>query len=372
MKCAACLILCACFLRGQPPAKTVFDRAAMALAAGEYQAAEQGFLSVLRQEPRNVAALSNLGVIYSRTSRADEAIAMYQRALKWSPDDKAILLNLGLVYLRLENYPRALPLFERVIAIDPGHLQARQLAAVCRAYSGQLTPAIRDLQTLRSGAPRDENILFLLGFAYLKSHQPDQAKAVFEEMFAAAGPVRAEFLLGRAYYESTQFEQAQQHLARVLELDPDFPGARVELGKVYISLRRTSDAIREFETVLRQNPEDPDAHYFLGGVLVQAGQFAESLPHLSRAKSAKPDFWAPYFYLGKAKLRLDHPADAVPLLQRAAKLNPDDASVSNLLGQALEACGRESEARVVFQHVNALRAASLEPTAADSKVAGAR
>ena len=372
MKRAACLVLCACFLRAEQPVKAVFDRAAKALATEDYQAAEHGFQSVLRQEPGNVAALSNLGVIYSRTSRAQEAIAAYQRALKLSPDDKAILLNLGLVYLRLENHARALPLFERVVAIDPGHLQARQLVAVCRAYSGQLAPAIRDLEALRANAPRDENILFLLGFVYLKSHEPDKAKAVFEQMFDAVGVVRTEFLVAKAYYESAQFVPAQERFLHLLQLDPDFPGAHLELGKVYISLRRTDEAIHEFELVIQQNADDADAHYFLGGVLVQAGRFAEGIPHLLRAKAAKPDFWAPYFYLGKAKLRLGQATDAVPLLQRAVKLNPDDASVYVLLGQALEACGRPSEARAALRRVNDLRAASLDSTNADGKVAGAR
>ena len=372
MRRTACLVLCAWLLQAQQSAEVIFDRAAKALAAEDYPAAERGFQSVLRQEPRNIAALSNLGVIYSRTSRADEAIAVYQRALKLSPDDKAILLNLGLVYLRLENHARALPLFERVVALDPGQLQARQLVAVCRAYTGQIAPAIRDLETLRADAPRDENVLFLLGFVYLKSNEPDKAKAVFEQMFAAAGPVRAEFMLGRAYYESTQFAPAEEHFQHVLQLAPDFPGVHLELGKVYISLRRTDEAIREFELILKQNPDDADAHYFLGGVLVQSSRFAEGVPHLLRAKAARPDFWAPYFYLGKARLRLDQAADAVPLLQRASKLNPDDASVFNLLGQALEACGRTAEARQALRRVNELRSASLEPANADNKVAGAR
>src|ERR1035441_1827830 len=79
--------------------KEVFDAAVRALAAGDYETAERGFQSVLREQPRQIAALSNLGVIYSRTNRADKAIAVYRRALEVSPNDKAILLNLGLVYL---------------------------------------------------------------------------------------------------------------------------------------------------------------------------------------------------------------------------------------------------------------------------------
>ncbi|MGA2145202.1 MAG: tetratricopeptide repeat protein [Bryobacteraceae bacterium] len=372
MKWAARLCFCAFFLQAAEPAREVFDRAVQALAAADYPTAERGFQSVLRQEPRNVAALGNLGVIYSRTSRADEAIAVYRRALQLSPDDKALLLNLGLVYLRREDHSRALPLFARVVAIDPQHLQARQLLAVCRAYTGQLAPAIRDLEALRAAAPRDENILFLLGFVYLKNHDPEKAKAIFDSMFEAAGPVRAEFLLGKAYYEAFLFPQAEESFREVLRLDPGFPGAHLELGKVYISLRRTDEAIRELQLALKENPGDADASYFLGGVLVQADRYPEGIPYLERAKTAKPDFWAPYFYLGKAKLRLEQPAEAVVLLQRAVKLNPDEASAYNLLGRALEACGRTAEARQALNRVRDLRAGALgAATVDDGRVAGA-
>ena len=371
MKSAACLCLCALFLCAAEPAKVVFDGAVRALAAGNYETAERGFQSVLRQQPGHVAALSNLGVIYSRTNRADQAIAAYQRALKVSPDDKAILLNLGLVYLRQEAHSRALPLFARVVAIEPQHLQARQLLAVCRVYTGQLTPAIHDLESLRGAVPRDEGILFLLGFAYLKNHDAEKAKAIFELMFEAAGAERAQFLLGKAYYEATMFPQAEESFLGVMRTHPAFPGVHLELGKVYISLRRTDEAIRELELALKESPGDADASYFLGGLMAQGESYTEAIPYLELAKKMKPDFWAPYFYLGKAKLKLEQPSEAVVLLQRAVALNPDEANAYFQLARALQACGRGAEARGALQRVAELRAAALGAPD-EGKVAGAR
>jgi tetratricopeptide (TPR) repeat protein len=196
---------------------------------------------------------------------------------------------------------------------------------------------------------------------------------VFEQMFQTLGPLRAQFLLGRASYEATLFPQAEENFLGVLRLDPNFPGARLELGKVYISLRRPDDATRQLQAVLKQNPADADAGYFLGAVLVQADRYAESISYLERATKAKPDFWAPFFYLGKAKLRLNEPAAAVSLLERAVKLNSDDATAAYLLGQALEDCGRNEEAKRAFQRVRELQAAAAADSPADDRrVAGAR
>jgi len=372
MRSVACLCLCAFLLGGAESAKDVFDGAVRALAAGDYETAERGFQSVLRAEPRNIPALSNLGVVYSHTNRADRAIAVYGRALQLSPDDKAILLNLGLVYLRQEAHSKALPLFARVVELDPQHLQARQLLAVCRAYVGQLAPAIQDLEALRAAAPRDENILFLLGFAYLKNHDSEKAKAIFQLMFEAVGPVRTQFLIGKANFEAILLPQAEESFLEVLRLDPGFPGAHLELGKVYISLRQNDDAIRELELALEANPGDGDASYFLGSLLVQEGREEQGVPYLERATKLKPDFWAPYYYLGKARLRLGQPAEALAPLQRAAALKPDEASVYYDLWRALKGCGREAEARRALLRVQELRAAAVEAATPDGQSAGAR
>jgi tetratricopeptide (TPR) repeat protein len=373
MKAAVCLCLCGIVLMAAEPAKEIFEKAAQALSAGDYAAAERGFQAVLRQEPNQIAALANLGVIYSRTNRADQAIAAYQKALRLSPDDKPILLNLGLVYLKQEAHARALPYFERVVKLDPGNLQARQLLAVSRAYTGQVRPAIQELEALHQSAPHDENILFLLGFCYLKDRNPERAKLIFQQMFDSAGPSRAQFLLGRADYEATQFSEAESAFREVLRIDPKFPGVHLELGKVYISLRRNDDALRELNLALQERPGDPDASYFLGGLLVQQGRDGEGIPYLERAKDAKPDFWAPYFYLGKARLRMEHPAEAVAFLERAVQLNPDDASAFYDLSRALQASGRTEEARDAMVRVRELRDAALKAQAPpEPPVAGAR
>ncbi len=360
MKFIGCLCLCGFLLFAADTAKAVFDQAVQALVAGDYPSAERGFQAVLREQPQHVGALGNLGILYSRTGRSDQAIKVYQRALKASPNDKAILLNLGLVYLKQEAHERALPLFARVVTIDPQHQQARQLLALCRLYTGQLAPAIRDLEALRAANPKDEQTLFLLGFAYLKKEEPGTAKAIFEQMFAVAGPARAQFLLGRACYEAALFERAEESYLEVQRLDPDFPGLHLELGKLYISQRRTEDAVRELELVLKQNPADQDANYFLGSLLVQETRYAEGMPYLERAKKQRPDGWSIYFYLGKAKLRLGQPAEAVALFQRAVDLNPDEASALYQLGRALQTCGREAEAGRAFRRVQELKANALQ------------
>jgi Tfp pilus assembly protein PilF len=82
MKYAACLLLCGLLVRADSdPAQITFDRAVQALSAGDYGSAEQGFQTVLKQQPDNVGAIGNLGVLYARTDRIDKAIAEYHHCV---------------------------------------------------------------------------------------------------------------------------------------------------------------------------------------------------------------------------------------------------------------------------------------------------
>ena len=346
----------------------VFDKAVQALSAGDYASAEQGFQSVLRLQPNNVGAITNLGILYARTNRADKAITEYQRALRLSPNDEPILLNLGLVYLKQERHEQALPCFARVVSIDPLNLQARQLLDVCRIYTGQVPPAIRDLEDLRTSHPKDEQLLFLLAFAYLKSEDAKTAQKIFQQMFDTAPPAQAQFLLGKANYEAALFPQAEESFLQVQQLDPKFPGLHLELAKTYISERRTDDAIHELKLLLRENPSNEEANYFLGGLLVRENRDVEGIPYLEQAKRLKPDSWAVYYYLGRAKLHLKQPAAAVPLLKRAVELNPDDASAQYQLGRALQVDGQKEAAENAFHRARDLKAGALN----DMEIPGIR
>ena len=197
---------------------------------------------MLKASPRNVGAMGNLGVVYSRTNRTGKAIEVYSRALKVSPHDSLLQLNLGLAYLKRDDHAHALPLFAKVVAAEPRNRQARELLATCRLYTGDVPAAIRELEVLRAEQPHDSGVLYLLGVGYIKNKQPDQATAALDEMFATAvSPAQTQFLLGKTYYDAAQFSEAEQFFLKAMELDPQLPNVQLELAKVYlVSAGRTT------------------------------------------------------------------------------------------------------------------------------------
>src|SRR5215472_8524107 len=114
MRGVAVIILALTSASAQSPGDT-FDKAVAALNARDYATAEAGFQQALLLSPNHVNSLLNLGIVFSRTSRIDKAIAVYRRALELSPTSEGARLNLGLAYMREQSYGDALAVFKVLI-----------------------------------------------------------------------------------------------------------------------------------------------------------------------------------------------------------------------------------------------------------------
>ncbi len=337
------------------PVEATFQKAVSALASQDYEAAERGFHSVLKVQPANVGALGNLGVVYSRTHRYSEAIEVYRRALRVAPGDKALETNLGLAYVKQEQYALAQPVFTK-LAVDPNNRQAQELLATCDLALGQLDAALSLLKPLAVSDPNDAGILYLLGVTYVKLKQAEAAHQAFGEMMEAVNPAQANFLMGKASYETGRFEEAADSFRKALQADPRLDGVHRELGKTLISLRDNAGAEQELR---HADQRDPEALYFLGGLLAQSRP-EEALPVLLRAREASPDAWGPLYYLGRIYLDRGDVKHALSCLQRAAKLKTDEPAVQYQLGRALRKAGREPEARAAFAAVKRLKETTLK------------
>ena len=346
------------FLSAAPPqpegAAVTFQKASQALSAGNLDAAEQGFLSVLKLEPNSIPALGNLGVTYSRMERYPDAVKTYQRALKLAPSHPGLLLNLAIAYVKQSDYEPAKPLLLRL----PRNTQTRELLATCELFTGHSQQAL----SLLDGLPPNPEVLFLSGTARLHLKQPEAAKRDFAALLASASPAQAHLLMGKAYSDNAQFDEALVELKQALDLDPPSLPARLELAKAQIGLRENENAEQNLRAVLAANPSHPEAAYYLGALLVLLAREDESLPLLQQARAARPDAWGAYYYLGRAYMQKGQAPQALPFLQKSSTLNPNEAAVWFQLARAFSALSRRPEAAQARARYDALRSASLEKT----------
>src|SRR5206468_7369787 len=75
---------------------------------GNYRAAGKQYQQILAEDPNNLDALSNLGVVYVRTGNLRSAESALKKAVGIAPDNDFLLTTLGIVEYRQSKFDDAI------------------------------------------------------------------------------------------------------------------------------------------------------------------------------------------------------------------------------------------------------------------------
>lgn len=103
---------------------TTIDQGLEAMDSGDIEAAETSFLAVLEEEPENVYALFNMGLIEAERARVDLAEGYYRSAVEQDPSYVPALYNLALLRAEKGDAVEAADLYRKVIFLEPTHAEA--------------------------------------------------------------------------------------------------------------------------------------------------------------------------------------------------------------------------------------------------------
>lgn len=93
--------------------------------------------------------------------------------------------------------------------------------------------------------------------ALMAAGKPADAYALLEPLeFERSGEVRFDYLIGIAALDSGKPDKATIAFERVLAVDPNFAGARLDMARAYFQLGDLPRARTEFQQVMEQNPPD--------------------------------------------------------------------------------------------------------------------
>ena len=270
-----------------------FERAVSALQAGDYAAAETGFRHVLAASPRHIGSLQNLGLVYSRTNRLDQAIDVYQRALAIRPKDPGLLSNLGLAYLKKQAYSEALPVFQKLVKINP-----------------------------ECAAARDPELLFLLTHGYLQKLQTEEANSSVAALLDSVNPPAAHLVRCRLAFEAGRFDEAVEQCREA----PADPVGAYNLGVALLKSGRVEQAMPQLERAIQLDPKFWGSYYYLGKARLQTHQAEQAIPLLRQAVALNANAAEAYYELGRALLATGQNTEAGQAMQRVKQLRELDVA----------------------------------------------
>src|SRR6266513_1028004 len=112
---------------------------------GKYRTAEKQYQTVLAKDPKNLDALSNLGVVYFRTGKIRSAESTLKKALTIAPNDDFVLTTLGIVHYRQSRFDDALKELRKAIEINPNSATAHNYLGITASQKGRQQEAEKEM-----------------------------------------------------------------------------------------------------------------------------------------------------------------------------------------------------------------------------------
>jgi Flp pilus assembly protein TadD len=132
--------------------------------------------------------------------------------------------------------------------------------------------------------------------------------------------------LGMALSDTGELDEAEEHLRKAVEIDPDFTEPKVALGVALSRKHQWEQAVTFLEDAVAGEPDNPYALRTLAACLLKLGRDAErATEYLRKATAILPDDQQSWMNLGQALEAQDRTGEADPAYRKAVEINPGNA-----------------------------------------------
>ncbi len=380
-------------------ANALNNQGVILMDAGRLAEAAEAFTLALRQEPRFLYAIINLGRAQLLMKRYDDALAsfsgalelepqrvetldllgntrmeqgdlakaeeLFVRALRLAPDDAGTRNSLGLLYQRQGRLGEAAAEFERVVAIDADYVEGHNNLGLVRRQQGEPALAIAAFQKAISVDAAFAGSYNNMGLALQDLGRSKEARGSYAAGLAV-DPDNAVLLnnLGALDLVEGSFDAARHLFEKAINADPDYPSARNNLGALEEQLGNREAARAQYEAAAGSDPRYLDARLNLARLDMQDGQLDQAARRLDGILAQDPAY--PQALIQKGFLMLSRGASdkARQFAEAAIKIQPALPDAHNLLAEVHLGSGRFQEA--IREMKRSLKLNPNQPRVADA------
>ena len=256
--------------------------------AGDIQGAIAGYRAYLKQAPKSVMALSNLGAALSKAGLYEEAIGEYKQALELEPANPPVRVNLALAYYKTAQLSAAAQELTKVVTQQPSNRQAIFLLADCDLRLGDNKKVIALLEPLEKESPNDMALAYMLGTALIRDNQPGRGQLIVNRVLRQGDSAEARLLLGTTKMNAQEFAEALADLKKAVELNPRLPDVYSYYGLALLATGDMAAAADAFRNELESNPNDFVSNLQMGVVMKQDQRYEEARSFFDKALRARP------------------------------------------------------------------------------------
>jgi len=306
----------------------------------------------------NPIAHLNLGNVFLREQKTDQAIQQYREAIRIHSHFASAHHNLGIALGQQGRHDEAIEEYYTVLRLEKEHLKARFHLANALAKKGRLDEAISHYRKVIELGTVDAEVHNNFALALAKKGDIEEAIKHYA-LCLEIEPDSVEVLnnLGNALVQQQRYGPAVAHFKRALSLKPGFAETYYNLANTLYQLGQIDEAALHYQEALQLNPDDTDAHHGLGLALVRQEKYDEAIEHFKKAIKSNPDFGPAYYNLGKIFANRNEIDKAIEQFRKVLRIVPNDAEMHCNMGVLLVQQDQIDEAISEFQ-----TALELDPT----------
>ena len=274
--------------------------------AGQLEAAQTAYESVLKIDAKHVVAHFQLGQLYYNKGDAAGSLRHLDQAAKLNPKEPLIWKALAKVTAEQAN-PTA----------NQAFLKKAKKARLDRKLLLTLQEMFHASRSKTSTAIGDAS--------------PADVKRAIDLLQAGRAKEAAKL--------ATTLRRAHPNVAIIADI----------LANALAAIGQPDDAEENFKASIRLDPDYAEARSNYGRFLVERGRVSEGIAELVQALKLAPKMARAMVHLGVAHHRDHNPRGAEVALRRALKLMPDNSEALITLGEVLVGDGQSDEALVLLE-----------------------
>lgn len=340
------------------------ENAARYLDAGELERAEIEYLNVLKLEPQNATAITQLGIVYFDQGRLTRAVPYLLGARELKSDNLAARLRLAKVYQSGGKFDEARTEALFILERDPGNGEALVLLAEAAHTPDELAAVRNRLETLAPDVHESAPFNVARGILAFREGRIDEAARLLQQA-QAADPESAlvHAALAQLYSQKGDGKAARAAIQRAAELAPARSPYRIQYARQLVRDGDLATARGVLEETTREAADYQPAWLGLADLAFARKDFDEGMKLVNRVLAIDPAQSDALLLRARFNLAQGNADAALGELERLAESLPSSPQIHHQLALAHLARNEIDEAIGSLQ-----RAVELAPGFAEATV----